>query len=235
MSEELEIKEEKKSNIVHILLYTLLAGGLSVSLYLNYIYSNKTAPKPIPVSQCNSFASLPVAIQDQYIEFNAYNELKTANAQLEMDLNASKITVTTNEIPVDRPTNVTKVKDFAKCYTMDNASHKIPKVCRKNFTDYVDKYPDAKYFEIIGIVDNLEFNLFNNLENNKALYKKLRVDQRIVDKMKKLARRGLSKERASEASWVIKAYTKQKAATYNANYELVSEKGYRGVVIRAYK
>ena len=238
-------KGTKSPHIVHVLLYSFLTAGLAVSVYLNVVGSKTATPIP---AKCENFDALPDSEKSLYVQSTQYNELQKAHELLQGELSASQSAlaestqvVTDNGSPelmqedVSRDRSVEKVKDFAQCYEMDNASYKISSKCRKNIIAYVEKHKDAKYFEIIGIVDNLEFNLFNNLQNNKSLYKRLGVDQRVIDKMKKLTRRGLSKERASEASWVIKSYTKRKAATYNANYELVSKKGQRGVIVRAYK
>lgn len=238
-------KGTKSPDIVHVLFYSLLTAALGVSVYLNVVSSKTVTPTPV---KCENFDALPNAVKSLYVQNSQYNELQKAHEQLQGELSASQSTLAENSqlVPdshsaelMEEDTRVDsavkKVKDFAQCYEMDNASYKISSKCRKGIIAYVEKHKDAKYFEIIGIVDNLEFNLFNNLQNNKSLYKRLGVDQRVIDKMKKLTRRGLSKERASEASWVIKSYTKRKAATYNANYELVSKKGQRGVIVRAYK
>jgi len=236
--EEVE-KGMKSPNIIHVLLYSLLVVALALSVYFNFA---KTDTK--------TFEALPETVQSQYVKSTIYSELQTAFVELKAELAAAKKSLIQKEDQLDSHSEdmveieqvsssvdmpVSKVKDFAQCYEMENASYKVSSLCRKNIIAYVEKHKDAKYFEIIGVVDNLEFNLFNNLQNNKSLYKRLGVNQRVIDKMKKLTRRGLSKERASEASWVIKSYTKRKAATYNANYEIVSKKGQRGVIIRAYK
>jgi len=47
--------------------------------------------------------------------------------------------------------------------------------CRKNIISFVDKHKKAKYFEIIGIVDEIEFLLYRNLEKNNLLYDKLNI------------------------------------------------------------
>jgi hypothetical protein len=61
------------------------------------------------------------------------------------------------------------------------------------------------------------------------------VTQDTIDTMKKLSQSGLAKHRAIEANWVIKAHTQKKAQVYNANYNLLSNDGKKGFVIRAYK
>ncbi len=262
MAETQNTTETKKQTMsIHTILYTLLIAAVA---YLGYIYYLETsmAAKHRPKSvSCMAFEQLPGDVQALYVSAADYNQLKNAHEDLvaEYDASQNQAVITKEESAKEEAAetvredmnrdsvqdqmteklaasgSVKRIKEFAKCYDMDSAAYKISPQCRKDIIDYVDRHKDAKYFEIIGIVDNLEFNLFNNLERNKKLYRRLGVDQRVVDKMKKLTRRGLSKERASEASWVIKVHTKRQAATYNANYELVSEKGHKGVVIRAYK
>lgn len=128
-----------------------------------------------------------------------------------------------------------RVKDFAKCYDMEVGKYSISTPCRKDIMAFVDKHKNAKYFEIIGIIDETEFTLFKNLENNNFIYDKLQVTQHTIDTMKKLSQSGLAKHRAIEANWVIKAHTKKKAQVYNANYNLLSNDGKKGFVIRAYE
>lgn len=128
-----------------------------------------------------------------------------------------------------------RVKDFAKCYDMEVGKYSISSQCRKNIIAFVDKHKNAKYFEIIGIIDETEFTLFKNLQTNSFIYDKLKVTQHTIDTMKKLSQSGLAKHRAIEANWVIKAHTQKKAQVYNANYNLLSNDGKKGFVIRAYE
>lgn len=128
-----------------------------------------------------------------------------------------------------------RVKDFAKCYDMEVGKYSISTQCRKNIITFVDKHKNAKYFEIIGIIDETEFTLYKNLEINNFIYDKLKVTQDTIDTMKKLSQSGLAKHRAIEANWVIKAHTQKKAQVYNANYNLLSNDGKKGFVIRAYE
>lgn len=131
--------------------------------------------------------------------------------------------------------NAKMVKDFAKCYNLGEGSYIINYQCKKNIIAYVNKHKDAKYFEIIGIVDNSEFKLYKNLENHKILYDVLGVTPASVKLMKKLTNSGLAKHRAIEASWIIKANTNQTAITYNPHYHITSTEGKKGMLVRAYK
>jgi hypothetical protein len=136
---------------------------------------------------------------------------------------------------VCQDTNITMAKDFAECYNMSEGDYAITKECKRNIINYVDKHKNAEYFEILSLVDDGEFTLFKNLENNNFIYDKLGVTQEDIDKLKILTQRGLAKNRAIEASWVIKAHTNREAKTFNAHYELISKQGNRGVIVRAYE
>ena len=126
-------------------------------------------------------------------------------------------------------------KDFARCYDMEQGGYYISYRCKKSIVDFVDRHKNAKYFEVIPIVDAVEFKLFKHLEDNKFIYENLGTTQGSINKLKKFSKRGLAKQRAVEASWVIKAHTKRAAVTYTVHYEILSEEGKRGVVIRAYE
>ncbi|MDH5464617.1 MAG: hypothetical protein OEW60_03250 [Thiovulaceae bacterium] len=252
------MSDETSGSKIHILIYLLFILLLGGSGYFNYLYfMGKTPPSELGIEMatpaCESFGQLPKDVRAQYVDAVAYHELKESYEKLEMNQDAEMMAreekSVMRNIPVkeelsqkqmmsDKPmmsADVTKVKDFAKCYDMGNAGHKISQKCRKAITSYVDRHKDAHYFEIISLIDQGEFRLFGQIESDKALMKKFGTNKKLIEKMKKLTQRGLGKNRASEASWVIKAHTKQKAATYNANYELISKKGYRGVIVRAYK
>ena len=252
------MSDETSGSKIHIIIYLLLILLLGASGYFNYLYfTGKQPPEELGINAispvCESFGQLPSDVRSLYVDAVAYNELKNSYEKLDAEKTDVKMAMddkpkvmrdvpvkeeianpfNTSEMPVSE--NVTKVKDFAKCYDMGNAGFKISKKCRRDITAYVDRHQDAKYFEIIALVDDGEFRLFRQIEADKNLLKKFGTNKKLLKKMRNLTQRGLGKNRASEASWVIKAHTKQKAATYNANYELVSKKGYKGVIIRAYK
>lgn len=231
-----------------------LSSALLFTGFYTFLYftedSKTKEPHAVHIPQpCEDFNTLPQSVQSSYVPVEEFARVQQEVVALQTQLNliASDAAF---EIPPqsqqeqasqtpssasDDALAVKRIKEIAKCYDMDSASQKLSTSCRESITAYVDAHPDAKYFEIIGVVDDQEFNLFNNLERRKNLYKSLGVDDRVVAKMKDLARRGLSKIRAAEASWVIKTHTKHHALTYNANYEIVSSKGHRGVIIRAYE
>lgn len=143
---------------------------------------------------------------------------------------------TTKEEPISKKQpNTTPIKEFAKCYDMEMGSYSSTVLCKNNLIDFINKYKNASYFEIIGIVDETEFTLFKNLENNTALHEQLELTQHSLDIIKNIAQVGLAQNRAMEANWLIKEHTQTKAKVYNANYNIFSKEGLRGFIIKAYK
>jgi len=241
--------EESQVNILHYIAYTILVIALGVVGYLYVDAITKNSLGENKAQKIASFKELPLNVQAEYVSVSEYKslEMKLENAReqnkrlaminksekptLNMQNTADKNSEILEEIPKD----VTLIKEFASCYDMDMGSYIVSWECKKGITSFIDKYKDAKYFEIISLVDDAEFSLYKNLENNNFIYDKLNVTQNSINKMKKLSQAGLAKHRAIEANWVIKAHTNRKAKVYSANYNLISHDGKRGFLVRAYK
>jgi hypothetical protein len=118
---------------------------------------------------------------------------------------------------------------------MYKGSYFVPKPCKKSLKQYVDRYKHASYFEVIGVVDALDFEAYRNIEKHQNLYETIGIHQLGIDELKKFSHAGLAQYRAREASWIIKAHTKKMAVTHHANYHVVSKSGQKGFVVRAYK
>lgn len=246
MAEETSGKS-KVMMIVHLILYTLLIGSLSAVVYLDFDHIEKEVNKLID----GQVMSRSYESEDIQKMLDAENEeLQESYLKLENDLNQTQLafkTLQQEKALLDRQlknvsskkdqvtSKATMVKSSTHCYDMYQGSYHIPKQCRKNILRYVNKHKDAKYFEIIGIVDSAEFKLYDKLEKNNFLYEKLGVSERSIRNLKKFTQEGLAKHRAMEASWVIKMHTKKEAVTYNVHYHLLSKKGQKGFIIRAYK
>lgn len=235
----------KSTNIIHVFIYTILVIGLGVSVFYNLGSKEESMPQK-EEKVCKVVEDLPADVQGKYVEKSKLTDLQQSNDKMRQEkeemgreLALLKSSALKEKEEIKKQAKITKnakkVKDFAKCYDMEEGSYYISSRCRKNITDYVDKHKNAKYFEIIPLVDTMEFKLFNRLENNKFIYKNLETKQSSINKLKLFAQRGLAKQRAIEASWVIKAYTKRKALTYTVHYELISKEGSRGIVVRAYE
>ncbi|MFA7084636.1 MAG: hypothetical protein WC141_08890 [Arcobacteraceae bacterium] len=283
---EKEINNQKPSNVLHYIAYTLLIAVVLVMAYLVFM-PEKTLlefeKKAVPVS----FEDLPYSTQLKYKTNEEYKKIESKlNAALEEkqsfldeiasfqeqavanELAKNKVEETAIEVKKEaeksKPTvplivkeepkkaqqptlmqssqtaeagttPAKRIKEFAKCYDMDVGKYNITQACKKNIIAFIDKHKNASYFEIIGIIDETEFTLFKNLENNNFIYEKLKVTQHSIDTMKKLSQSGLAKHRAIEGNWVIKSHMGIKANVYNANYNLLSNDGKKGFVIRAYE
>jgi len=244
------LKKSKVGMIIHIIVYTLLLGSLAGVVYLDFDHIQKEARilmgeemenepvmDEVSIMQEEELANL----QESHIQLNsdynqsqmAYEDLQTDKDDLEKELISLRQECSNKEEGTLR--NAQKVKDYASCYNMYNGSYFIDKACEKTITQYVKKHKNASYFEIVGIVDTLEFQLLAQLEKNRSLYDQLGTSQESVNNIKKFSQMGLAKFRAMEASWKIKTYTNKKAVTYDAHYQIVSKKGQRGVLVRAYK
>lgn len=236
--------EIKNPNALIVITYLLLIIALAVSVFFNLTTVPAENNQEVAKVKCENFSDLPENTQNSYVlkgDLEAiqesFSKLQTQNNTLNHQLTLAKGNVVEENIKEEKvvSTEATKVKDFAKCYNMDNSDYIISYQCKKEITNYVDKHKDAKYFEIIAIVDPLEFKLYKNLQNNEFLYEKLDVNQTTIDKLKKFSQAGLAKQRAVEASWVIKAHAGRKTKTYTVHYEIVSQEGKKGVLVRAYK
>lgn len=235
------------SNTIHLLLYALLLSLLALSLYFNF-----SAKEPVKVNQTEikiekteRFEDLPNDIQAAYVSRSEFDALKSSlealSTQKSQEQNATQSEcreeVTIHEANVTKPSmdEIVKSKDYAACYNMEIGSVIIDYACKRKIEKFVDAHKDAKYFEIIGVVDTLEFKLYKSLERNAFIYENLRVNQKIVDRMKNFSETGLAHLRANEANWLIKSHTAQKARTYSAHYKITTDDGKRGVIIRAYR
>lgn len=240
--------QTKSSKLIHIIMYFLLVVLLAASLFVNYIYYNDHGNPMDHKEKSMNFGDLPGNIKGLYVRKSQHVTLTESFAMLKLEQEAltvkmanMKTTAVMDTVKEQKPLTVTVTKnasmskDSMQCSNMNSGGYELSSTCKQNIIDYVDRHPDAKYFEIIGIVDNFEFKLFSNLKKNSFIHKKLGLSNDTLKTMKKYTQMGLAKYRANEASWVIKSYTKREAQTYSSHYKLVSNKGSRGVVIRAYE
>lgn len=256
---------QASSNLIHYIGYSLLIVVSLGLAYLNFMPKKAPTQKVETSQKTVGFEDLPYDIQREYkssVEFkklevklndaveekqtllkelSALQEEKTAFQSEIENLKASSVQASVAPATMSYEANAgiknsaKKINAFAKCYDMEVGKYSISTQCKKDIIAFVDKHKSAKYFEIIGIIDETEFTLFKNLENNNFIYDKLRVTQHTIDTMKKLSQSGLAKHRAIEANWVIKSHTQKKAQVFNANYNLLSNDGKKGFVIRAYE
>ncbi|EQB39390.1 hypothetical protein M947_06945 [Sulfurimonas hongkongensis] len=247
MQKEAKFKESQV-NILHYVAYSLLIAALGIVGYLYVDLNSQSSQDRNNAKKVVSFAELPLDVQKEYKSINEYKslEMKLKNIQ-EQNKRLTTINRDVSPAPLvkssadknfedlsEAPKGAKLIKEFASCYDMEMGSYIISWECKKNIISFINKHKDAKYFEIIPLVDDAEFTLYKNLENNDFIYDKLNVTQNSINKMKKLSQSGLAKHRAVEANWVIKVHTNKKAKVYSANYHLISHDGKRGILVRAY-
>jgi len=241
--------KQLQTNVLHYVAYGVLVVALGV---LGYLYADAITKNSLDEEKAQkiaSFKELPLNVQAEYVSVSEYKSIETQlknakeqNKQLAMKNKDEKLapniqnfTDKNSQNLQDIPNDAKLIKEFASCYDMKMGSYIISWECKKDIISFIDKYKDAKYFEIISLVDDTEFSLYKNLENNDFIYDKLNITQQSIEKMKKLSQAGLAKYRAIEANWVIKAHTNRKAKVYSANYHLISHDEKRGVLVRAYE
>lgn len=238
--------KNQKSKLLYIMAYALLVLALSASIFLNYIYFQEHGNPMENTNSTLTSEALPEKLRAHYVEKSLHTALTQSCTKIKQEKEALAVklanvitTAVKERVKDEQPLKVTATarmaKDSLQCSNMNSGGYEMSKTCKKNIINYVKKHKNAKYFEIIGIVDSFEFKLFSALQKNDFIHKKLGVSQKTLMTLKKYSQMGLAKYRANEASWVIKSFTKQVAQTYSSHYKLVSKKGSRGVLVRAYE
>jgi hypothetical protein len=117
--------------------------------------------------------------------------------------------------------------NYIGCYTMKNNSYNTPKECFENIPKFLDENKDSKLFEIIGVVNKNELNKIKQLQKDNSKHN--------INRLNKLIEVGLSKKRAIEGVWLIKAHLGTSRNTQITNYIVKSNRNQKGFIIRAYK
>jgi len=116
--------------------------------------------------------------------------------------------------------------DTYTCNNMLGGSIEISNQCKKELYKFLDQYKNSRLFEVIGAVDENDFNLMNTLRD---VYGEPRIKE-----LAKYAQLGLAKQRVTEAKWLVGEYLGETKNIDTVGYTIQS-KGIRGFVIRAYK
>ncbi len=130
-------------------------------------------------------------------------------------------------IKVSDNQSVFKKFDVFKCYDMGDGGFYQSDASIENLNKFLENHKDAKYFEIIGVINKLDFKLLREAKsqlNNKQL--------NLIEQLSQL---GLSRKRVIEGTWNIKQYLGEDVSLKVVNYTITSQKDHKGFVIRAYK
>ncbi len=131
------------------------------------------------------------------------------------------------EVEVSDKQNISKEFDVFKCYDMSEGGFYQSDTSIGNLNKFLEDHKDAKYFEIIGVVDELDFKLLREAKS--------KLDNKQLNYIEQLSQLGLSRKRVIEATWNIKQYLGEDVTLKVVNYTITSQRKYKGFVIRAYR
>ena len=256
--EELYNKEETKVEIKQNYTAAYISGFVAVvlAIFLGYTYSSKDMVKKGDLDKKYikkddiTFQDLPAYLQSDYIsKFEHNQQLSRLNQQISelgsKNKAGEKISSTPDDVEkvievekiveVEKPVTIvktigdidkTKYKSYG-CYEMVSGDYYPSENCINKLHDFLDKNKDAKLFEVIGIYNNEEFDAAKKIGNEQE-----RKDlKRVFD----LAQAGLVEKRVVEGIWQIKNHLGFSTNVRKVNYEIKSQYGLKGFVVRAYR
>lgn len=121
--------------------------------------------------------------------------------------------------------------DYEKvtCYDYIAGSTHATKACKTKVKKFLEKNKSSIRFEIIGVLGEDDFKIFNKLNNIKIdSYGK-------SNKLKEFVYRGLARERVLEISWNVKEVLGEDTILTPTNYYVKSQKNNKGFIIKAFK
>ena len=242
---ENENNTQSKSN--NSIIYILLSVIVALLGYIGYIYNNYDLLQKGDLQnnyiskESIDFYSLPQTIQDQYILKSQHNiqaqQLKDHIDTLQQNITKLKnqpTKIITKEITKTIPKEIVVYKkynsnkfDTFECDDMSDGGYYISNSSLKKLHQFLDKHKNSKYFEIIGLVDKLDFRLLRDLKG--------KIDNKKREKLDNFAQIGLSRKRVIEATWNIKDYLGKDTDIKVVNYTITSKKKHKGFIVRAYQ
>ncbi len=116
--------------------------------------------------------------------------------------------------------------DVFKCYDMTDGGFYQSTKSIENLHLFLDEHKNAKYFEIIGVVNKLDFKLLRDSTDT--------LDKTKINLIENFAQIGLARKRVIEATWNIKTYLGADTTIRVVNYTITSQKKHKGFVVRVY-
>ena len=132
----------------------------------------------------------------------------------------------------DRTIDKTKF-DVFKCYGMSPSGYRMTSKCTSGLKKFLIKNKNAKYFEVIAVMNPKDFRTIMILEQKTDLLTQLDLNKKQVSTLKELSTVGLDKLRVVETMWEVKKALGRQTIVVPVSYN-VSSKKYRGTVLRAY-
>jgi hypothetical protein len=246
----IEIKQNYTAAYISGFAAVLLAVFLAYTYYSNDMVKKGDLDKKYIKKDDVTFQDLPAYLQSDYISKSEHNqkllESKQNYAKLETEEKISNIKTSDNTdianvievekiVEVEKPVTVirnisdidkTKYKSFG-CYEMVSGDYYASKNCINELHSFLDKNKDAKLFEVIGVYNNEEFDVAKKIGDEQEKKELRRVFE--------LAQIGLVEKRVTEGIWQIKNYLGFSTNVQKVNYDIKSQYGIKGFVVRAYR
>jgi len=169
-----------------------------------------------------------VQLKDSFIELQA--SVTVREVQYEEMINDLKNRLSTNSASKSNEKKKLIKLASVRCDNMNVGNFNVPDTCKSAIDDFLNKYNETHFFEIIPIVGTGGFGTLNLIKRKSTL----NIANTEIDRLTGLANLGLGKHRAKEAGELIKEkfgdFAKISYAVNN-----IEARGKRGFVISAYK
>ncbi len=224
-------RTSSKIPMLDIILYSLIPLIIVAIGFIAYLFTSQkeqnvqfveTEVKKVePVKQKELiFSNLPNDIQKQYILKTKYDKDIKSKDQKQKVQEEQNLTVYNSLNKSDIVfRNSSTAKDVLKCYDMNSLKSDLSQNCQKSLKQFIQKYKDVKYYEIVGIVS------LNEIPKD---------DIKDIQKYQNLILGGLAQKRANEIAWFMRKIIGQKPIIRVINYPVLSKKNNKGAIVRIY-
>ncbi len=117
---------------------------------------------------------------------------------------------------------------------MKPSGYMLTRQCESGLKKFLKKNSDAKYFEVIAVMNPKDFRTIKILEQKTDLLSQIDLNKKQVSQLKELSSVGLDKLRVVETMWQVKKVLGRQTIVVPVSYNVKSTV-YRGTVLRAYK
>lgn len=256
--DELYGKDEQKQQIKqdYTAVYTLGFVVILLAGFLGYTYYTKDMVKKGDLDRSYikkdeiTFNDLPNYLQSDYILKNEHNQkvsqlnqqINHLSSQTKSSYTSSNTTETLEKVvevekivEVEKPVTIvkdtsnidkTKYESFG-CYEMVSGDFYSSKNCIDKLHDFLDRNKGARLFEVIGVYNNEEFDVVKTITDEQ--------EKKNLKKIFDLAQIGLVEKRVTEGIWQVKNHLGFSTNVKKVNYDIKSQYGLKGFVVRAYK
>ncbi|MCK5294672.1 MAG: hypothetical protein KAJ49_08475 [Arcobacteraceae bacterium] len=207
----------------------------------SYVQSNYIEKYNCPTSE-------PIIETIKIIDNTRIEQLTNEIDKLKFDLSQKKIEIIEKIVTIEKKIPVIQKETIilnedrlntsnykvARCYDMKLGDDQLSSKCEKNISKFLITNKNAKYFEVIGILDKNDFFSLKKLKKNLDVLEKLNLTPSKISKLEKFADFGLSTKRVEETIWFMNNNSKKNIKIFPANYTITSKYHNRGTIVRAY-